>query len=113
MIPVAAALAALALGADPAAAAPPALPFPAPRLVTVTDRTKCDMGTVLSVEAQKGVLRVTTPAGVVTYRAGPEVQVFEKDGKPAGGIARLQPNEKVRVYYVVDDGAKAGEVDLE
>jgi hypothetical protein len=108
MIPVAAALAALALTAD---AAP--LPFPPPRLVVVTERTKCDMGTVLSADAQKGVLRVTTPAGVVTYKAGPEAQVFEKDGKPAGGIARLQPNEKVRVYYVVDDGAKAGEIDLE
>lgn len=103
-----AALAALTLTAEPAK-----LPFPPPRLVVVTERTKCDMGTVLAVDAQKGVLRVTTPAGVVTYKVGPEVQVFEKDGKPAGGVARLQPSEKVRVYYVVDDGAKAGEVDLE
>ncbi len=107
MIPVAAALAALALTAE---AVPP---FPPPRLLVVTDRTKCDTGTVLAADAQRGVLRVTTPAGVITYRVGPEVQVFEKDGKPAGGIARLQPNEKVRVYYVVDDGARAGEVDLE
>lgn len=108
MIPVAAALAALAFTAD---AAPP--PFPPPRLVAVSERTKCDRGTVLAADAQKGVLRVTTPAGVVTYKAGPEAQVLEKDGKPAGGIARLQPNEKVRVYYVVEDGAKVSEVDLE
>ena len=108
MIPVAAALAALALAAE---AAPP--PFPPPRLLVVTDRTKCDMGAVLAADVQRGLLRVTTTAGVVTYKAGPELQVFEKDGKPAGGLARLQPGEKVRVYYVVDDGAKAGEVDLE
>ncbi|HEU4383913.1 MAG TPA: hypothetical protein VFR85_10505 [Anaeromyxobacteraceae bacterium] len=106
MIP-AAALAALALAADAS------LPYPAPRLLVPTERTKCDTGTVLAADGQKGVLRITTPAGVVTYKAGPETQVFEKDGKPAGGIARLQPNEKVRVYYVVEDGARAGEVDLE
>jgi hypothetical protein len=107
MIPVVA-LAALALTAEPAK-----LPFPPPRLTAVTERTKCDMGTVLAVDPQRGLLRVTTPAGVVTYRAGPEVQVFEKDGKPGGGITRLQPAEKVRVYYVVEDGARASEVDLE
>lgn len=107
MMPVAAALAALALTAE----AVPA--FPPPRLVVVTERTRCDTGSVLATDAQRGLLRVTTPAGVVTYKAGPELQVFEKDGKPAGGLARLQPGEKVRVYYVVDDGAKAGEVDLE
>lgn len=105
MIPVAA-LVALALTAEPK------LPFPPPRMVVVTEKTKCDMGTVLSVDAQKGILRATTPAGVITYQAA-AAQVFEKDGKPAGGIARLQPNEKIRVYYVVDDGAKAAEVDLE
>jgi hypothetical protein len=107
MIPVAAALAALALTAEVVPA------FPPPRLAVVTERTKCDTGTVLAADAQRGLLRVTTPAGVVTYKAGPEVQVFEKDGKPAGGLARLQPNEKVRVYYALDDGARAAEVDLE
>ena len=107
MIHLAAALAALSLAAEAGT------PFPAPRIAVATDKTKCDTGTVLSVEPTGGVLRVTTPAGVVTYKLGPEVQVFEKDGKPAGGISRLQPNEKVRVYYLVDDGAKAAEVDLE
>ncbi len=32
---------------------------------------------------------------------------------PAGGIARLQPNQKVRVYYLADERARAAEVDLE
>lgn len=107
MIQLAAAVAALALAADAG------LPYPPPRLHAPTEKTRCDTGTVLSVEPTRGVLRATTPAGVVTYRVGPDVQVFEKDGKPAGGIARLQAGEKVRVYFVVDDGARAAEIDIE
>ncbi len=101
---IAAAVAALALAG---------LPFPAPRLTVVTDRTKCDMGTVESVDAQRSTFRVTTPAGLVTYRAGPDVQVFASDGKPLGPVSKLARGDRVRVYYVVDDGARASEVDLE
>jgi hypothetical protein len=50
---------------------------------------------------------------VVTYKAGPEVQVFGKDGKPAGGIGSLQAGQKYRAYYLVEDGAKVLEIDLE
>jgi hypothetical protein len=89
------------------------LPYPAPRLLQPTDRTKCDMGTVLSVEGSKSELRVTTPAGVVTYKAGPDVQVFDRDGKPLGPVSKLSTGDKVRVYYLVDDGARAQEVDRE
>jgi hypothetical protein len=108
-----AAVAALALSAEPAPAAAQRLPFPAPRVVAVTDKTKCDYAVVLSVEPTRGILRTTTPAGVITYRAGPEVQVFAKDGKPQGPISTLAVGQKVRVYYLVNDGALAQEVDLE
>ena len=88
-------------------------PYPPPRQVQATERTKCDMGTVLSVEAARGVMRGTTPAGVVTYKVGPEVQVFSLEGKPMGGLATLSPGQRYRAYYVVDDGAKVLEIDLE
>jgi hypothetical protein len=89
------------------------LPYPAPRVIQPTDRTKCDMGEVLAVDASHGVLRVTTPAGVVTYKAGADVQVMDRNGKPVGTIAKLSPGQKVRVYYYVEDGARAQEVDEE
>jgi hypothetical protein len=87
-----------------------AAPFAPPRLATMTDRTKCDTGTVLSIDAVRSELRVTTPAGVVTYRAGADVQVLDRDGKPLGPVSKLSVGQTVRVYYVVDDGARAVEI---
>ena len=108
-----AAVAALALSAEPAPPATPRLPFPPPRAVAVSDKTKCDYGAVLSVEPSRNILRATTPAGVITYHAGPEVQVFGRDGKLQGTLATLAMGQKIRVYYVVNEGAWAQEVDLE
>ncbi len=109
-----AALAALAMSApDSSLPFGGKLPYPAPRFTQVTEKTKCDFGTVLSVEVERSTLRVTTPAGIITYHAGPEVQVLGKDGKPLGPISKLAVGQKVRVYYVVDNGARASEVDLD
>lgn len=105
-MPLAAALA-LALSAQPA------LPFPPPRLAPVTERLKCDTGTVLTVTFEKSQFQATTPAGVVTYRVGLETQVFDREGRPVGAVSRLAPGDKVRVYYLVEDGARVLEVDLE
>ena len=105
---LAAAALALAFAAQPAKVV-----FWPPRAVPVTEKLKCDYGTVLTVSAEKRQFQSTTPAGVVTYQAGNDVQVFDRAGKPAGAISRLRPGEKVRVYYLVDDGARAVEVDLE
>ncbi len=99
-------LVALLLSASP-------LPFPAPRLVQVTERTKFDPGTVIGYDATKGELRVQCAAGVVTFKAGADVQVFDKAGQPAGSPAKLVVGEKVRVWYVVDDGARAVEIAIE
>jgi hypothetical protein len=85
-------------------------PYPQPRLTPVSDRVKCDMGKVLSVDAARGELSVTTQAGAVVYRAGGEVQVLDKAGAPLGGVSRLVPGQRVRVYYVVADGAIASEI---
>jgi hypothetical protein len=94
------------------AAALASLPYPAPRQLQPTKDTKCDMGTVLSVDAVKGEMKGTTPAGVVTYRVGPEALVFDKDGK-LGSLAGLTVGARYRTYYLIDEGAKVQEIDLE
>jgi hypothetical protein len=85
-------------------------PFPPPRLTQVNDRLKCDYGKVLSVDAGKGELAVMTPAGAVHYRAGSDVQVFDKSGAPLGGPSHLVAGQRVRVYYIVSEGAVASEI---
>ncbi len=109
-----AAIAALALSApDSSLPFGGTLPFPAPRVTQVTEKTKCDFGRVVSVEMERSILRATTPAGIITYHAGPEVQVFGRDGKPLGPISKLVVGQKVRLYYVVDNGARVSEVDVD
>ena len=90
-----------------------ALPFPPPKALAVTDRTKCDWGPVSSVSANGTELVITTPAGPVSYKTGPEVQVYGADGKVLGAVTVLKPGQSVRVYYVVENGAKAQEVDVQ
>jgi len=89
------------------------LPFPAPRIAPVTDRLKCDSATILTVNWEKNVLQATTPAGVVSYKAGIDAQVFDKQGRPLGAASKLSPGDKVRIYYLVEDGARALEIDQE
>lgn len=88
-------------------------PFPPPRLTPMSDRLKCDMGKVLSVDPAKGELSVMTTAGAVHYRAGSDVQLFDKSGAPLGGTSRLMTGQKVRVYYIVSDGAIVSEITVE
>ena len=90
-----------------------ALPFPPPRIAPVTSSTKCDRATVLLVDSAKGELKGTTAAGVVTDRISQDVQVFDRAGKPAGAATGLAQGAKIRVYFVIEDGAKVQEIDLE
>lgn len=90
-----------------------AQPFPPPRLAPVTDRTKCDTGVVVTSEPAKGELRIRAAAGILTVKAGADVQVFDAAGKPAGSPAALQAGQKVRVWYLVDGGARAVEIAIE
>ena len=89
-----------------------AAPF-TPRVTQVTDKTKCDWGPVISIDQANGLLVVNTPPGPLTFKVSAEVQVFDKGGAAIGGLARVAQNQKVRVYYVVEDGARAKEIDLE
>jgi phage baseplate assembly protein gpV len=101
----------LALVAALVLAAPPSLPFPAPRLAQVTERTKFDPGVVVGYDAARSELRVQCAAGLVTFKAGADVQTFDKEGQPVvGGPAKLTVGQKVRVWYVVDAGARAQEI---
>lgn len=88
-------------------------PFPPPRVAQASPALKCDRGTVTQVDAARGELRVATTAGTVTYRIGPDVQAFDREGKPAGAATGLVAGARVRVYYVVEDGARAQELALE
>jgi hypothetical protein len=90
-----------------------ALPYAAPRQLQPTKDTKSDTGAVLLVDTAKGEMKVTTAAGVVTFRIGPDVQAFDKDGKPAGAATAIAPATQVRVYYVLDGGPKVQEIDLQ
>jgi hypothetical protein len=91
---------------------PPKTPYIPPKTVPVTDNQKCDWGRVLSVDAAASRLRVNAPDGVVTYQVSAQAPVIGADGKSVGTVAGLNPGTKVRIYYVVDDGAKVQEVDL-
>jgi hypothetical protein len=103
---------AAAAPAGPGAAFGGKLPFPAPRIVQVTEATKCDFGTVLSVDAAGGRMRGTTRAGTVTYLVGPDVQVIASDGTRMAGLGTVTVGARYRAYYVVDQGARLQELDL-
>ncbi len=88
-------------------------PYPPPKLAPQSDQLKCDTGVVVAADTALGQLRVNTPAGLVIFKAAADTQVLDAEGKPAGTLSALQPGQKVRVYYVVGDGATVSEVDLE
>lgn len=91
-----------------------ALPYPAPRLAQPSAQLKCDRATVLLVDRAKGEMKGTTVAGQMTYKITADTLVFGKDGKPVGAaVDQLAQGTKIRVYYVVDDGAKVLEIDLQ
>ena len=89
------------------------LPFPAPKIIQATDALRSDVGTVVAVDTAKAQVRMNAPAGEITYKVA-EAQVVGPDGKPAaGGLAALKSGQNVRVYYVVDKGAIAKEIDIQ
>jgi hypothetical protein len=90
-----------------------ALPFPAPRVAAVTDATKFDPGVVVSFDPAKAELRVKCAAGIVTFKVAPEVPILDAAGKSLGSPAVLAAGQKVRVWYVVDRGAKVLEIGVE
>lgn len=100
--------AAVAAGITLAGTTPASPFFPAPKLIAVTDALKCDWGTVSSADGS--VVVINSTPGAVTFQLGSGVKVVGADGRP--GAARFQPGQKIRVYYIVDTGANAKEIDL-
>jgi len=88
-----------------------AAPFPAPRVAALTDRLKSDAGTVMLVDARE--LRVMMAAGIVTFQVGPGVPVLDAAGHRLASPGALAAGQAVRVWYVVEDGARAVEVAAE
>jgi hypothetical protein len=87
--------------------------FVPPKVAPMSDALKCDTGVLIAVDAAVNQIRVNTPAGLVFYKVSADSQVIGKDGKGAGSVGSIAPGTRVRVYYVVDDGAKVQEIDLE
>lgn len=87
-------------------------PFPAPTAIQATASLKCDNATIDSIDAARQEFRGKTPAGTITYRVVPEVPVIGKDGKPAGSSSDIKVGQKVRIYYVLEQGAQVREIDL-
>src|ERR1700684_1835688 len=88
------------------------LAYPAPVHITPTDQTRCDWGTVSQVNAAESKLILSTSIGMITFLADPNGLVYGTDGAQAGTVAGLKNGQNVRVYFVVDNGAKVSEVDL-
>jgi hypothetical protein len=101
----------LALAAAVALLAPQP-PFPAPKIVGVTAETKCDWGPITEIKADRSELVMRTDAGPFELKLGSGVKVASADGKPLASALELRSGQNVRVYYVVDHGARAMEIDV-
>ncbi len=101
----------LALAAAVALLAP-SPPFPAPKLVGVTPETKCDWGPITEIKPDHSELTMRTDAGPFELKLGPGVKVASADGKALASTGELRTGQNVRVYYVVDHGARAMEIDV-
>jgi hypothetical protein len=94
------------------AAALASTPFPPPKLTPYSENLKCDRATVVQVMPASSELVGMTVAGSVTYKIG-TAQLIGADGKALGTPTGLKPGQKIRLYYVVNDGAIVSEIDLE
>lgn len=97
-------LAAVALFGTPA--------FPPPKFVAPTPDLKCDWGPIASIKTDASEMIVGTEAGPLTVVIEPEVKLADAEGKPIRSATALRLGQKVRVYYVVETGAKAREIDV-
>jgi hypothetical protein len=90
----------------------PAPPFPAPKLTAVTPETRCDWGPITDIKPDRTELVMRADAGPFEVKLVPGLKVAGADGKPLAGAADLRAGQRVRVYYVVDRGARAQEIDV-
>jgi hypothetical protein len=86
--------------------------YPAPKLIGATPDTRCDWGPISEVKATPAQLLMRTDAGPLTVLLDPSVKVAGADGRPLASAAELRAGQNVRVYYVVNNGARAQEIDV-
>jgi len=86
--------------------------FPAPRLIGATPETRCDWGPISEIKAQPAELLLRTDAGPFKVLLGQNVKVAGADGRPLASVAELHAGQTVRVYYVIESGARALEIDV-
>jgi len=87
-------------------------PFPPPQRVAVTDALKCDWGTVVSESpGPSPTVTVRTADGPVVYQVTADTPALGPEGQQRGTALSLKPGTKVRVYFVIDNGARVTELD--
>jgi hypothetical protein len=88
------------------------LPFPAPKLIPATDALRSDSGVIRTLDLAAMEMKMAASAGEITFKVS-AAQVAGPDGRALGGPATLRVGQAIRVYYVVDNGAIAKEIDVE
>jgi hypothetical protein len=88
------------------------LPFPAPKLIPVTDALRSDAGVIRALDLNAMEMKMGASAGEILFKIS-TVQVAGRDGRALGGPATLRTGESVRVYYLVENGAIAKEIDVQ
>jgi hypothetical protein len=84
-------------------------PFPPPKRIAVTAELKCDWGTIESAGSETVIKSFS---GLVHYQVSSSVPVVGIDGRSPLSRSALKPGQAIRVYYLVDDGALAKEIDV-
>ena len=107
----AAAATAVVAAATAVALAAPTPPFPPPKFIGVTPEMKCDWGPITEIKSDSRLV-VRTDAGPFTVETGSKVRVAGPDGKALPSVSSLRLGQNVRVYYLVNDGARAQEIDV-
>jgi hypothetical protein len=88
------------------------LPFPAPKLIPVTDALRSDAGVIRALDLNAMEMKMGASAGEIIFKIS-TAQVAGPDGRALGGPATLHTGQSVRVYYLVDGGAIAKEIDVQ
>lgn len=98
---------ALLLAASPAF---PTYPAPDPVTIPVDANLKFDSGTLESVDEAQHLMVVKSGAGLVTFHID-RVSVIGPDHRPRT-LSSISVGQQVYVWYHVDNGAIAAEIDL-
>jgi hypothetical protein len=88
------------------------LPFPAPKLIQVTDALRSDAGVIRTLDLNAMEMKMGASAGEIIFKIS-TAQVAGPDGRALGGPATLRTGQSVRVYYLVENGAIAKEIDVQ